>query len=465
MDTNIDTEIRIEYSEDGKTLIKCPKDFEGELIVPEGVEVIAYITGLTPSLKLGKPSAIIAIYDCPKLKSVKLPSTLREVDSWNFALCPNLAKIEVAEGNPVFDSRDNCHALIETATNTLIAGGYESTIPESIVELDDFAFWGCEKMEKLVLPQSLRKIGFKACYHLTALKELYIPANLTKLGWDNFHNCPNLEKIEVDEANPVYDSRKHCNAIINTERNYLILGCKNTVIPDHIKSIDDEAFSKCIGLTQITIPESVQRIGKEAFFGCESLEKVIIQSSRCTIDRSAFYDCTRLKQIQGLEHCETNSFYNYNCPFTQTFWDYYDKPEDVLLAIWKALQQAHLKDGKEDFQFVGGKQWIYVYHIILRHNKNEKGQVMIQDVKDFCRKLASLKKSGVVGTSQAALSGEENEVSNWEEEPYFWKLKPMDEIRDKNRFIKSEEIRQRNLQRGKKIAIFVEKIMTELKTM
>lgn len=283
-----------EYSADGKVLIQCPKDFEGDFIVPDGVEVLAHISGLTPRLTPPiRPSDLFAFFDCPKLRSVKIPVSVRKIDSWNFALCPNLETIEVSPDNPIYDSRQDCHAIMETATNKLIAGGYKSTIPEGIVEIDDFAFWGSVKLSHIVLPNSLRKIGDKAFYHCDALTEIYIPEKLTKLGWDNFHRCPNITEIIVDKDNPVYDSRNNCNAVINTERNCLVLGCANTNIPEGITEIGNEAFSMCKDLESIEIPESVKHIGDEAFFGCKSLHRINIPP-RCTIGRNAFMECPSL---------------------------------------------------------------------------------------------------------------------------------------------------------------------------
>ncbi|MCQ2339937.1 MAG: leucine-rich repeat domain-containing protein [Paludibacteraceae bacterium] len=318
-----------EYSADGKILIQCPEDFEGDFVVPEGVEILAHISGLTPSLKLGRPSALFAFFNCSKLRSVKIPSTVKEIDSWNFALCPNLKTIEVSPDNPIYDSRQDCHAIIETATNKLIAGGYKSTIPEGIVEIDDLAFWGCVKLSHIVFPKSLRAIGWKGLYHCDALTEIYIPANLTKLGGENFHRCPNITEIIVDKNNPVYDSRNNCNAVINTERNCLVLGCVNTKIPKGITEIGDEAFSMCKELESIEIPESVTHIGDVAFFGCKSLRRINIPSN-CTIGRNAFMECPSLNN---------DSDYTTKPPQTKEF-PRFIKQEYRIDDVYRLLQEC-----------------------------------------------------------------------------------------------------------------------------
>ncbi|MBQ7855476.1 MAG: leucine-rich repeat domain-containing protein, partial [Muribaculaceae bacterium] len=67
----------------------------------------------------------------------------------------------------------------------------------------------------------------------------------------------------------------------------LITGCKNTIIPNSVTKIGEDAFSDCIGLTSITIPNSVTEIGKGAFYGCSSLKSIIIQNPDVIIDEDA----------------------------------------------------------------------------------------------------------------------------------------------------------------------------------
>ena len=81
----------------------------------------------------------------------------------------------------------------------------------------------------------------------------------------HFGGCTGLASINVTEGNSVYDSRNNCNAIIESSTNTLILGCKNSTIPDTITSIGQSAFAGYTGLMNITIPNSVTSIGAYAF--------------------------------------------------------------------------------------------------------------------------------------------------------------------------------------------------------
>ncbi|MBP5658728.1 MAG: leucine-rich repeat domain-containing protein, partial [Paludibacteraceae bacterium] len=112
-----------------------------------------------------------------------------------------------------------------------------------------------------------------------------------------FDGCSGLTSMSVEAGNAIYDSRNNCNAIIETESNTLIAGCKNTIIPNSVTSIGGNAFGNCTGLTSVTIPNSVTSIGDGAFAGCRSLTSVTIPNSVTSIGHDAFYYCTGLTSV------------------------------------------------------------------------------------------------------------------------------------------------------------------------
>ena len=97
-------------------------------------------------------------------------------------------------------------------------------------------------MKTLKLPNSLKKVGDYAFDGCTKLTSVTIPKGLTDIGYCAFR-FNQMNAISVDPANPAYDSRNNCNALIETATNTLLAGCKNTIIPNTVTAIGDGAFS------------------------------------------------------------------------------------------------------------------------------------------------------------------------------------------------------------------------------
>ena len=261
-----------------------------------------------------------AFSGCSGLTSIDIPNTVTSIGSSAFYQCSGLANIVVANDNPIFDSRNNCNAIIETATSTLVIGCKNTVILNSITSIGNDAFTGCSGLTNVIIPNSVTHIGdraFLSCSFTSIdipnsvvsigddafkwnpnLTSVTIPNSVTTIGINPFSGCIRLANITVDTGNLCYDSRNNCNAIIETATNALITGCMNSVIPNSVTSIGDYAFSRCSGLTNIDIPNSVTSIGHSAFERCSGLTNIDIPNSVTSIGAYAFTNSNGLTSIK-----------------------------------------------------------------------------------------------------------------------------------------------------------------------
>ena len=124
----------------------------------------------------------------------------------------------------------------------------------------------CRRLTSVDLSHNLKitVIQEKAFYPCDDLKSIILPNSVTTIGSSAFYNCISLTDI---------------------------------TIPNSVTTIEDSAFVGCTSLTDITIPNSVTTIGSSAFYNCISLTDITIPNSVTTIEDSAFYNCSRLKEI------------------------------------------------------------------------------------------------------------------------------------------------------------------------
>lgn len=116
------------------------------------------------------------------------------------------------------------------------------TIPDGVTTIRDDAFSGCSGLASVTIPHSVTRIGSGAFSGCSGLASVTIPDSVTKIGEGPFGSCSGLTSIIVEEGNPQYNSRDNCNAIIKTDSNALVQGCRNTVIPSDVTSIGNYTF-------------------------------------------------------------------------------------------------------------------------------------------------------------------------------------------------------------------------------
>ena len=173
-----------------------------------------------------------AFFFCTGLTSITIPNSVTAIKYRAFTGCSGMTSIQVESGNPMYDSRENCNAIIETAENTIILGCQNTFIPNRVTSIGDEAFWACTNLNSISIPKSVTNIGDGAFNQCINLASICIPNGVTSIGKTAFADCSKLATI---------------------------------ILPSTITTIDDYAFIRC-GLTDMyCYAEQLPEIGNDIF--------------------------------------------------------------------------------------------------------------------------------------------------------------------------------------------------------
>ncbi|MBR5846586.1 MAG: leucine-rich repeat protein [Bacteroidaceae bacterium] len=312
------------------------------VIINEGITSLYFVFSECETLEtINIPESVVNLEgtfrECSNLKSIVIPKNVKKISATTFEGCYALENIVVDTENPVYDSRNNCNAIIEKGTNNLLFGSNNTTVvPDDVTSIADKAFYKREGLKEITLSSRLTSIGNQAFYNCEGLKEITLPSEVTFIGNNAFYGCNGLIKIvsEIEEPRAItaFTSTVKKNAILvvpqeskskyetlsgwsdfliygDEEAAYLKKYTDNQGVSYKLEEDDSVYFYSVSGydaeslLPDVSIPENIQGCVVRkiyAFNGAEKLRSVTLPTTLNYIGNKAFQDCSNLKRVYSL---------------------------------------------------------------------------------------------------------------------------------------------------------------------
>ena len=303
----VQDEFGVTYSKDGKKLLKAPRrNLSGHYMIKEGTKVIC--NG--------------AFCWCRSINGINIPDSVTSIGKSVFSSCSSLTSINIPDsvikmtGNPFAGWHGSLynesksfiyenHVLFNADKTIIIAYRADEelyNIPDSVISIEDYAFYECKSLTNINIPDSVTNIGDRAFSRCVSLININIPDSVVKMAGNPFADWHG--SLYNESKSFIYEN----HVLFNADKTIIIAYRADDElynIPNTVKSIGESAFYECKSLTSINIPDGVTSIADEAFHGCKSLISINIPGSVTSIGDSAFDWCESLTSI-NIPHSVTS---------------------------------------------------------------------------------------------------------------------------------------------------------------
>ena len=286
--------------------------------IPNGAEKIPYLfavsNGYTALATVVIPEGVTTIESSAfsgkddsnhsSLVSVTIPSTVTTIGEKAFYCCNSLEELVLPEGLTAIPTNMAYHAYSLKYVN----------IPSTVVSIGELAFRANSLLScEIVIPEGCTTIG-ASVFKGTGVTSVTLPSTLESLGKEIFAECPAL--TSVNSKSPIIGVQMfyHCNELSTIKlENTIEIGnlafnnsslskVSSLELPEGLTTIGEYAFPR-MSITSVVIPSTVVNIDQYAFTACKSLEKAVVLGP--VISTSMFYNCSALRTLVLTENFET----------------------------------------------------------------------------------------------------------------------------------------------------------------
>lgn len=245
--------------------------------------------------------------DCKDIVKIEIGKGLKSMGETPFMNCQYLKTITVSPENTILTAQDNILYSKDMTKLYLCPSELRTpkiVVPNTVKEIEDYAFLSCIYIKELVLNEGLERIGEEALFNCSWLTELTIPASVQEIGYRALTLLQACEKIQVAEGNKTFEAKSdginEGKLLINKTKNSLVTclykGTKDVTVPEGIKIIEPYAFLSCRWTAAVKLPSSVDSIGQTAFSDMRISEIEIPEKVR-VIPKYSISDCKKLTKI------------------------------------------------------------------------------------------------------------------------------------------------------------------------